>query len=265
MTKVKIACVQMDVCHCDKDANIKKALSMARSALSEGAEVIVFPEVFSTGFCYGDIDHLAETHNGFTVSCLCDFSRTNNCVIVASMIEKDVSGPKTLYYNLGFCIENGNVVGNYRKTHPFKKEGKFFEAGNSIKPIKLTKTNLKIGLEICYELRFPEVSRKLVLEGADILITIAEFPKPRRHIWKTLATARAIENQIPHIACNCTGEGPDSSFFGGSLIIDALGEPCVEADEAECVIIHTLDLDDVKNVRSNIPAFDDRNPHLYKI
>ncbi len=265
MTKIKVACVQMDISHCDKDANIKKALSMAEHALSEGAEVIVFPEVFSTGFCYENMDHLAETQSGYTISRLCEFSRSNDCVIVASIIEKDVSGSNSIYYNLGFCIENGNIAGTYRKTHPFKKEGNFFEAGDSIKPIKLTKYNLKIGLEICYEVRFPEVARKLVLEGANILITIAEFPKPRRHIWNTLANARAIENQIPHIACNCTGSSPDSSFFGGSLIVDALGQLCVEADDAECVIIHTLDLDDVKNVRSVVRVFDDRNPHLYKI
>lgn len=263
MTEVKVSCVQMDISHCDKEANIKKALSMAESALSKGADIIVFPEVFSTGFCYECMDSLAETLNGSTISRLCEFSRTNNCVLIGSIIEKDISGPKPVYYNLGFCIENGNIAGTYRKTHPFKKEGQFFAAGDSIKPIKLAKKDLSIGLEICYEIRFPEVSRKLALEGADLLITIAEFPKPRRNIWKTLAIARAIENQIPHIACNRTGEGQESFFFGGSVIIDALGELCAEANDDECVLVHTLDLNEVKDIRSKIPVFDDRNPDLY--
>lgn len=263
MTEVKVACVQMDISHCNKEINVKKALSMAETALSEGAEIIVFPEVFSTGFCYEHIDTLAETQNDYTISRLCDFSKMNDCIIVASIIEKEVSNSDSPYYNLGFCIENGIVAGIYRKTHPFKREGQFFTAGNSIKPIRLARKNLVIGLQICYELRFPEVSRKLALEGADILITIAEFPKPRKHIWKTLVTARAIENQIPHIACNRTGEAPDSSFFGGSVIVDALGDICVEADEDECVIIYSLDLDEVKNIRSIIPVFADRNPDKY--
>ncbi|WP_406660791.1 nitrilase-related carbon-nitrogen hydrolase [Methanolobus sp. ZRKC3] len=263
MVEVKIACVQMDICHCEKDRNVEKALSMVEYALSMGAEIIVLPEVFSTGFCYEQMETSAETHDGNTISRLCDLSKANDCVIVASIIEKQLSMAKNSYYNLGFCIEGGEVVGTYRKTHLFKREGQFFQEGNSIHPIRLNKRDLTIGLEICYEVRFPEVSRKLVLEGADLLVTIAEFPKPRKHIWRTLATARAIENQIPHIACNCTGEGPNSSFFGGSLIVDALGEVCREAGEEECVLIHTFDLDEVKIVRSAIPVFTDRKTDMY--
>jgi predicted amidohydrolase len=263
MHELKVACVQMNISHCQKESNLEKALSMARYALSEGADLIILPEVFSTGFCYDNIESLAEVQNGMVLSRLSDLSREYNCVIVSSIIEKELSGSEIKYYNLGFCIEDGEIAGTYRKTHPFKNESEFFTAGNSITPIKLRNRKLSIGLEICYEIRFPEVSRKLALDGADILITVAEFPKPRRHIWRTLACARAIENQIPHIACNCVGESPVSSFFGGSMIIDSLGEVCVEADDKESVLIYTLNLDEVKSVRSNIPVFDDRNPTIY--
>jgi predicted amidohydrolase len=99
--------------------------------------------------------------------------------------------------------------------------------------------------------------------GSDILVTIAEFPNPRWHIWRSLAIARAIENQIPHIACNRSGESPDSSFFGGSLIVNQLGDVIAEAGENESVIFGTIDLEKTTKIRNEIPVFDDRRAELY--
>jgi predicted amidohydrolase len=194
---------------------------------------------------------------------MCDFSREHKCVLIFSVIEKKAVVSRFEYYNLGVCVEDGEVVGTYRKTHPFKREKQSFSPGSEIHPIRLRKSTLTIGLQICYELRFPEVARKLVLEGSDILITIAEFPSPRGHIWKSLSIARAIENQIPHIACNRVGDGPDSSFFGGSVIIDGLGEVKAEANDLESVICHNIELEKTLEIREIIPALDDRRPELY--
>ena len=118
-------------------------------------------------------------------------------------------------------------------------------------------------MQIFYELRFPEIARKLSLAGADILITIAEFPNPRKHHWKTLATARAIENQIPHIVCNCMGEDPYSTFFGGSMIIDAWGDVKAQAYGGECIIMHDIDVRETNEIRKTIPVFADRRPDIY--
>lgn len=200
MTRITVACVQMDVSLCNKKENLEKALFMAEQAISKGAGLIVLPEVFSTGFCYDDIEVSAETITGPTVSKLLALSEEHDCVIVASIIEKqphtsgNLSGER--YYNLGLCIESGEIRGTYRKTHPFSRERQYFSAGDDISPIRLRNHDLVIGLEICYELRFPEVARRLCLSGSDILITVAQFPKPRHHIWRTLAIARSIENQI---------------------------------------------------------------------
>lgn len=81
----------------------------------------------------------------------------------------------------------------------------------------------------------------MALEGADILITIAEFPKPRSDIWSALAKARAIENQIPHVACNRTGSDPRKDYFGGSLIINAEGDILAEASDNETILIADID------------------------
>ncbi len=317
---MRVACVQMDILHCRKQENLEKALYMALEALEKGAEIIVFPEVFSTGFCYEKIDYVAEAFPSPILENLACFSEANDCILIGSVIEKNTaekefsrnempansknpaqpssnnstcpdsnknnsihpdfnknnptypdskdsinycSNNSTLYYNLGFCFESGILAGIYRKTHPFKTENQYFCKGNSIEPISLKKNKLKIGFEICYELRFPEVARKLALAGSDLLITTAAFPNPRSEHWKILVKARAIENQLPHIACNRTGSAPDCSYFGNSMIIDAWGEVKADAGDRECVIVHDLDLSRSAEVRKIIPVFEDRRTELY--
>lgn len=290
---MKVACIQMDVLNCKKQENLEKALSMALKAVKKGAELVVFPEVFSTGFCYENIDHAAETFPSPLLENLACFSEANDCIILGSIILKDgnesgeekyfreedtgfsgnenempvnknsTENKNSPYYNLGFCFESGALAGTYRKTHPFKAENKYFSKGSSIEPISLKKQDLKIGFEICYELRFPEVARKLALAGSDLLVTTAAFPNPRSEHWKVLAKARAIENQIPHIACNRTGSAPECSYFGHSMIIDAWGEVKADAGSKECVIVHDLDMSQKDEVRKLIPVFEDRRVELY--
>lgn len=302
---MKVACIQMDVLQCKKQENLEKALSMALKAVDKGAELVVFPEVFSTGFCYENIDHAAETFPSPLLENLACFSEANDCIILGSIILKDdnesgeekyfreedtgfsgnenempvnknstenknftenknsAENKNSPYYNLGFCFESGALAGTYRKTHPFKAENKYFSKGSSIEPISLKKQDLKIGFEICYELRFPEVARKLALAGSDLLVTTAAFPNPRSEHWKILVKARAIENQIPHIACNRTGSAPDCSYFGHSMIIDAWGEVKADAGSKECVIVHDLDMSQKDEVRKLIPVFEDRRVELY--
>jgi predicted amidohydrolase len=260
---IKAACIQMSISDCNKRSNVEKALSMAKEAVSDGAEILVFPEVFSTGFCYDNMEMSGENEKGETIREMCAFSKEHKCVMIFSIIEKQSSSEKSEYYNLGVCLEDGYVAGTYRKTHLFKREKHYFSAGDSIHPIRIPKRELTIGLQICYEIRFPEVSRKLASMGSDILVTIAEFPSPRWHIWRSLAIARAIENQIPHIACNRVGKSPDSSFFGGSLIVSQMGDVMEEAGDDESIILGNIDLEKTTKIRNEIPVFADRRPGLY--
>ncbi len=253
----------MKVEHCSKADNIKNALSMAEKVVSSGADIIILPEVFSTGFCYEGISELAEEAPFPSISKLIEFSKKKECALIGSIIEAQFREGFPVFYNMGFCVEHGKLAGVYRKCHPFRQEKNHFSAGNSIHPIFLKKYDLNIGLQICYELRFPEVARKLALDGADLLVTVAQFPNPKKHVWRALSLARAIENQIPHIACNVVGSSPDSSFFGDSIIIDAAGNVLVEAEEEECTIMHAIDTENTEKVRCNIPVYSDRRADLY--
>jgi predicted amidohydrolase len=258
---MKAACIQMDINICEKEGNIRKALKMTTDAIRGGAEIVVLPEVFSTGFCYDHIKELAEDAPYPGLGPFIELSRKKGCIIIGSIIEaNDIDNQ---YANLGFCIVSGKLTGKYRKTHLFKKENAYFSKGGEIYPFVIPGKNLIIGLEICYELRFPEIARKLAMQGSDILITIAQFPDPRCDQWKTLVRARSIENQLPHIACNRTGSDPDTNYFGHSMIIDASGNIVAEARRKERIVYGDLNLDISEEVRTFIPVFADRREELY--
>jgi predicted amidohydrolase len=138
-----------------------------------------------------------------------------------------------------------------------------FSRGGQICPIKLEKLGITIGLQICFEIRFPEVSRKLVLADADILITVAEFANPKLNQWKALVASRAIENQIPHIACNRVGTAPLASYFGNSMIVNAWGNVKAEAGNEECFVVGEIDMDETQRIRGKVSLLDNRQLDLY--
>ncbi|WP_367343480.1 nitrilase-related carbon-nitrogen hydrolase [Methanomethylovorans sp.] len=270
MTIIKISCVQMDIKQCSKEENIEKALLMAKDAIAAGTRIIVFPEVFSTGFCYKDLGFVAETSPSQRVEeypaikRLLQFSRVHGCILIGSVIEKKVECTDQIrYHNLGFCIESGDLAGIYRKTHLYGLEKRHFSRGEGISPIRLERTGITVGLQICFDLRFPEVSRKLAFEGADVLVTVGGFADPKSSQWKALATTRAIENQIPHIACNRVGTAPLASYFGRSMIINAWGNMKAEAEGFECLITGEIDIDETKRIRGKVSLLDDRQLDLY--
>jgi len=155
--------------------------------------------------------------------------------------------------NLGFCLDAESLELR-PKIHPFDKEKEHFDGGDFISPVA-TRWGM-VGLEICYDLRFPEVARALALQGADYLVTIAQFPAARIAQWRALCLARAIENQMPHLACNWADGG-------GSLIVSARGEVLAEASPGEAVIVDEVDLAERDAMRREITCFADRRPEIY--
>jgi predicted amidohydrolase len=266
---MKVACIQLNISLCSKQENLKRALFLSEEAVSKGAELLVFPEVFSTGFCYDHIGEVAETSSGLTLEALRDFSKEHKCIFAGSMIEQressEIGDEKNTpsQYNLGFCIEAGKLAGIHRKTHLYGPEKEHFAHGNRIVPIKLEKHDLSIGLIICNELRYPEVARKLALEGADLLVSAAEIPEFFGYPWRLLSLTRALENRLPHIACNRAGKDQYSTYFGSSFIVDGWGRILTEAGKEECVLLAEIDIDEIKEIRKTTSIFEDRRPELY--
>lgn len=272
MTSIKAACIQMNISLCSKHENLERALSLSEEAVSKEAELIVFPEVFSTGFCYDHIEEVAETASGPTLEALCDFSREYGCILAGSMIEKierkerdaiSLEKKTPSQFNLGFCIESGKLNGIRRKVQLYGPEKKYFVSGDSISPIRLQKHGLSIGLIVCNEIRYPEVARKLALEGADLLVSAAEIPDFYLYPWRIMSISRAIENQLPHIACTRVGKDSYSTYPGGSLIVDGWGRILAEAGMEECVLLGEIDLEEAKEIRQTGSILEDRKPELY--
>jgi predicted amidohydrolase len=157
----------------------------------------------------------------------------------------------------------GECVTSYAKIHSFQlmDEHLYMEAGNQLGHFHVD--HVEAGVMICYDIRFPELARKLALSGAKILFVPAQWPNPRLHHWRTLLQARAIENQMYVVACNRVGESEGTSFFGHSMIINPWGEIMLEGDETEQLLAASIDLNEVETIRKKIPIFADRRPTLY--
>jgi len=255
---INAAAIQFNVKQGDVDANLAYVRSALRRVAGQGTQLAVLPEMWSSGFAYKNLNELALRTAGI-VEELLELSRELKLVIVGSMPEPH--GEKV--FNTVYVADNGTLAGVYRKLHLFSLLGeeRAFDSGDSW---LLADTTLgKIGVIICYDLRFPELSRRLALEGAAVICVPAQWPKPRQEHWRTLLRARAIENQLFVVACNACGPIGKLDFFGMSMIIDPKGELLAEVGEAECEIAAPLDMQLMAEWRAQIPCFNDRRPELY--
>jgi predicted amidohydrolase len=255
---IKAAAIQFNVKQGDVDANLAYVREALHRAAAKGASLAVLPEMWSSGFAYRDLNRLALRTAG-VVDELLLLSRELKLVVVGSMPEPN--GDKV--FNSIYVVDNGVLAGIYRKIHLFSLlgEDRAFSGGDSW---LLADTSIgKVGVIICYDLRFPELSRRLAIEGAQVLCVPAQWPKPRQEHWRTLLRARAIENQLFVVACNTCGTVGKLDFFGMSMIIDPKGELLAEAGESEGEIIAELDMQAMADWRAQIPCFSDRKPESY--
>jgi predicted amidohydrolase len=260
---MKIGLIQMDIKLGDVNANRRKAENMIREAVRRGSQLLVLPELWTTGYQLEEILNLAEGDNGPTLAMLSELARVNRVEIIAgSLAEKE--GSKV--YNSSYVVGNdGAVVAKYRKIHliGLMDEDRYLTAGRQ----KCMYTGLlgNTGLMICYDLRFTELPRALALAGCTSLVIPAEWPAARGQHWLTLNMARAIENQAFVMAVNRVGSDKANTFFGHSMVVNPWGEVlAMGSAENEEVIIAEVDSHEIDNVRQSMPVFADRRPDCYK-
>ena len=256
--EVTAAAIQFNIRLGDIDANLEYVRNILPRLADRGCQLAVLPEMWSCGFAYRELNELAK-RTPEVVEEMGRLSRTRGMVLVGSVPEPD--GDRVC--NTAYLFDQGRLPGAYRKIHLFSlmNEDRSFTGGDSW---LVADTSVgRIGAFICYDLRFPELARRLAVEGAEILVVPGEWPKPREEHWRTLLRARAIENQLFVVAANCCGVVGKHDFFGSSLIIDPKGELLAEGGYENCELLATLDFTVMETWRQQITCFQDRKPEYY--
>jgi len=234
---IKIAGMQMEPVILDKERNLTHSLELMETAAQEGAQLIVFPEAALSGYVFSSLEEalpITETVPGPSTEKIMDSCRRLNLHVAIGLLEKD----KGRYYNTAALIGPSGLIGKYRKLHlPYIGIDRFLNHGDM--PLEVYHTDIgRIGLGICYDLDFPEHSRVLTLLGAEVIVTITNWPEGIEFVPEHVVLTRTRENRVHHIAINRVGEERGVRFFGRSRIYDCTGVLLAEGKPYDEDILH---------------------------
>ena len=261
---MKIAVAQISCSLGDPDANLRKVRDFSERAKDVGAELILFPEMTDTGYSMAVIQKHADHWKAGFVAGLQGIAKKLSIKIVSGVSERDGSS----IYNSQVVINSaGEIVARYRKTHLYAvapvEEHICFAPGDAFASFVLDE--LRFGFSICYDLRFPEMYRKMAIEqdvGAFLLSSA--WPFPRDEHFRVLAQARAIENQSYMIVSNRVGKDDDLWFCGSSAIIDPRGVVIAAASPDREELVHAdVSAELVQSVRQRMQSLGHRRKDLY--
>lgn len=272
MTKIKLALCQMNVVD-NKEENIKNATFMIGKSKSENVDFIVLPEMFNCPYSNEKfIEYCEEEKTSSTLDKISKLAEENSIYILAGSIPEKENDK---LYNTSYLFDRqGNIIAKHRKMHLFDidvkgritfKESDVLTAGDDF---TLADTEFgRIGIGICYDVRFPELARIMVENGALVLFYPGAFNMTTGPAhWELLFRSRALDNQT-----YCVGVAPalneSASYhsFGHSIIANPWGEIIAEADEKENLIIAEIDLDEIKRIREELPLLKNKREDLYEV
>jgi predicted amidohydrolase len=231
------------------------------------ADIYIFGEYFLSGDrCKDEFRDLAEPLNGPSIQFLKKIAKNKQCYIIFGMPSKDdkVDG---LIYNTAVLIHPNGTVDAYKKwflptAGPFE-EKIFFDQGEELSVFNTTFG--KIGLLICYDLNFPEVTKALTLQGAELLICISASPSITRSYFETLLPARALENTVFVAYVNLAGNQEDLIYWAGSQVYDPLGNLVIKAPYfKESIVTCDIHLKQLEIARTRRPVLRDIRPEIYQ-
>ena len=249
--KLTIGLVQYSPVWEDKSASKEKITNLLDQV--SGLDLLIFPEMTLTGFTMKSKD-FAEELEGESCSFFASLAQEKKSSILYGAIEK---GKKKNFNTLVHLNNQGKILSTYRKIHPFSysKENIYYGKGRETVVTKVK--GLKIGLSICYDLRFPELFRKYGKEKVHLIVNIANWPDTRIEHWRTLLKARAIENQCYVAGVNRVGKDPKLNYIGFSSVFDPMGKEIVAVENEEKIIVADLDKNYVNEVRKKFPFLND--------
>ncbi len=259
--QVKISALQMCSEIGDRRANYDKVQRIISKELEDGVDFLILPEVWTVGWSCEDFVSCAEViENSDTIRLLSSIAKDYNINILGgSFIEKSTDG--NFYNTCPVINREGKVVATYSKMHLYSycgcAEGSYITSGNS--PVMVELDNVKIGLTICYDIRFPEIYRSYRYAGADLLVNMAAWGLKKPIPWEALTRARAIENQAYMVAVTQSGIIKNNEWnIGHSRILDFVGETIAEIkDQREGLMTSEINFNDMYEYRNSCTILND--------
>ena len=261
---MKVAAAQISCAPGDFDTNLRKIRDFAARAKESGSELIVFPEMIDTGYSMPVIQKHARDWKSGAVMDLQKVAKENSIAIVAGISDRD---GESIFNAQVFIDADGEVLAKYRKTHLVTAapldERVCLSSGTKFVAVKIG--NFTVGLSICYDLRFPEMARTLVVKhAANVVVNSSAWPVVRAEHLRILAVARAVENQGYFVIANRVGTDDGITFCGRSAIIDPSGKVLASASaDGEELIEAEISEERLAETRDSIRVFEHRRPDLY--
>lgn len=260
---MKISLAQIDANSSSADFNLSKIETFIEDAKNKQVDLVVFPEMSDVGYDMDLIVKNAQCWDHGTITKLKDISCKYDINVAIGLSERENDN---IFNSIAIINRKGELVGKYRKTHLITadpiNEDHYIKAGDSLCILDIEGIN--IGFLTCYELRFPELARKLALSGVELLIIPAAWPLVRLPHWQCLTQARAIENQYFVAAVSRIGADAGIVFSGSSVIYDPYGNILSSGTQIhEQNIVADLDFDRINTIRNQIKVYQDRRSKLY--
>ncbi len=256
-----IALAQMTLNRAEPETNSKKADNWVRNASDQGAEIVLLPELWASGYDLKNCEiYGTPIHEGIFAK-MRSMANKYNIAVGGSLIERE----NDAFYNTFVLYSaSGEMIASYRKIHLFGwlEEDIYFKAGNQL--VLVESDWGKMGLATCYDLRFPELFRAYAVKGAELILLVAEWPQRRVAHWQRLLQSRAIENQCFLAAVNKSGVSQGEKLSGYSAVINPMGEYLTQGGENEELLIASIDLKEVNKIRRWMPVLQDRKPEVYQ-
>lgn len=238
------------------ESNFKKAISLLNQIKKFKPRTVVLPEMWLGSPAKPELRPGWAKDYGAALRDLGAWCKSNAIGAVFSQLERE----KSRYFNTAYFLkaQNGRAAGSYRKIHLFSLGGekKIFSAGKQFRPFAAD--GAKIGLAVCYDIRFPELIRRLAALGGQIIFVPAQWPASRMEHWLTLLRARAIENQLFVVGCNRLGHKGALRFNGHSVIFDPWGAELLHLGPRENYGVASIDLGEMARIREQYPFFKEK-------
>jgi len=259
--EITIALAQMAIALGKPQENQQAAEDLAARAASQGADLLLLPELWATGYDLERADEYAAPLGSGHFALMAGLAQAHQLYVAGTALETNPGGKP--FNTAALYGPDGRCIGAYRKVHLWAPLGEVehLSPGEAMPAFDLPWG--RVAMAICYDLRFPELWRRLADEGAELVLIPAEWPVRRVEHWRLLLRARAVENQLFVAGCNRAGADTDGEFGGHSAVVDPWARVLADAGSEPGLLVTTMEMGEVARARRLFPFLADRRPDVY--